>query len=95
MAKKISIEEIVGWWLERYHGITYQEAKEEYEAAKEKGGEPVFFEKYKVTQEQHDEWRAWFEKYLIKKSGLGEMAVKRGSWGIYLDTAPMVKDNEI
>lgn len=89
MAKKISIEELVDWWLVKYHGITYKEAKEEYDKE-----EYDFLKKYAVTQEQHDEWAEWFENFLMKKTKMSIKNVKRNSWGIYLDAAPMVKENK-
>jgi len=87
MKKHLSHDDIVEWWLFKYHGVHLMDV---YEPEWGDNSRP-FYEKYQVTQEQHTEWNEWLIKALMKESGMGKKYVKRNMWPIYLNTAPMVK----
>ena len=86
MKKKLDMDSIVDWWLFKYHGV---HLKDVYEPEWEENSRP-FYAKYPVTDEQHDEWREWLIKSLMKENRRGRKWVERGLWVIYLNTAPMV-----
>ncbi|MEX0595703.1 MAG: hypothetical protein WD512_04315 [Candidatus Paceibacterota bacterium] len=87
--KKLTRDDLLNWWLKKYHNTTVKEVVENN--PKEVLDSPSWFELYPVTQEQCDEWEEWADKELRRtKTIVG----KRG-WGfIYLDCAPYVKRDE-
>ena len=84
--KKPTADDLIEWWLYRYHGLTIAELKKIH-TLKELSS-PDWYKKYAVTEKQHDKWEAWAEKKLIRTG-----VIKKGqSWGmLYLDTAPAIK----
>jgi len=99
MGKKVNIDDLVNWWLEKYHGTNIEKILEENPKWKENPSEHTreFYEKYAVTQEQHDEWLQWAKEYTKKVTKVRGELFNR-SWGfVYLDCAPQViktKENE-
>lgn len=120
MKVDITAEEIINWWLEKYHNASLAKVREEHpdwskaekdydnmekdnsNISPENKGKIIinlnnasreFYKKYPVTEKQHDEWKEWLIKTLIKKSKMSRKFVERNIWGIYLDTAPnVIKD---
>ena len=96
--KKLTLDEIVNYWLEKYHGITVAQVREEHPDWTERNpmySSRIFYETYPCTEEQHDEWREWLVKALMKETRMGRKYVEKGIWGIYLDTAPMIKPAKV
>lgn len=84
--KKPTMDDLIEWWLWRYHGLTIEELKKIH-TLKELST-PDWYKKYPVTEKQHDKWEAWAEKKLIRTG-----VIRKGqSWSlIYLDAAPHIK----
>lgn len=77
------------WWLKKYHNTTSVEvAKKHPRLCKT----PKWFNLYKVTQKQHDEWHEWMISALMKYFRCGKRYAKRSSWAIYLNCAPSIKE---
>ena len=91
--KKVNPSVLIDWWLEKYHGTNLKEVSEnnpEWIAEPEKHSHN-FYEKYAVTQEQHDEWEVWAKAYTKKTTGVKGKMFDR-SWGlVYLNVAPQTK----
>ncbi len=84
---KLTEDDIVEWWLFKYHGIHLKDAYEP-----KWGNDPKpFYDKYPVTREQYDEWYAWLVKSLMKESGTGKKRTEGGLWPILLTLAPIIK----
>ena len=90
--KKVNTEDLINWWLEKYHNTNLEKVKETHPEWKENPSEHTmaFYRKYAVTQEQHDEWLEWAKEHTKKVTKVkGRMFDK--SWGfVYLDCAPSV-----
>ena len=87
--KTLTEEEIINWWLTKYHGITVDELREkEPELIKTS----AWFKKYAVTQKQHDEWREWLIKKLMWRFGISRKDIEKSMWMICFDTEPAVKE---
>ena len=69
MRKLPNISELLNLWLEKYHNITLEKVLEENPkwAAEPQKYTRDFYEKYLVTQEQHDEWEKEAKELLKKK----------------------------
>ncbi len=88
----LNTEDLVNWWLEKYHDTNIKKiTKENPEWAKSpEKFTRVFYDKYKVTQKQHDEWNEWAIKTLMKEQKLPKKLVERNFGFVYLDTAPSI-----
>lgn len=93
MNRKVDTKNLLNWWLEKYHNTNYDKVLEDNPEWLIKPEEHTreFYDKYQVTQEQHDEWEKWAKEYTKKVTGIKGKMFDR-SWGfVYLDTAPNVK----
>lgn len=86
--KTLTEEEIINAWLEKYHGITIQELVGKHPRLVKT---PKWYDKYPVTQEQHDQWSEWLTKKLMWYWGCSRKVAQRDRWAIYLNCAPNVK----
>lgn len=89
--KQINREDLLNGWLVKYHNITAQEVVEKYpkEAKSAK-----WFDLFKVTQEQHDEWVEWAKDFIKKETKMKKYMFDR-QWGmIYLDCSPSIIKTE-
>jgi len=87
MKAQLSAEEIMNWWLEKYHGITVQWLVDnEPELIKT----PEWYKKYPVTQQQHDEWYNWAIGHITKHYGWSKRYTKRQFMWQYLNLSPTV-----
>jgi len=86
--KKLTTEYIINGWLEKYHGITIEQLVET-EPELCKSGD--WYEKYAITQEQHDEWYEWALDEIRKATKLSKKTVKRRFTFDYLNVAPSLK----
>ena len=95
--KKVDANDLINWWLEKYHNTKLEKILEENPEWKENPREHSkdFYEKYAVTQEQHDEWEKWAKEYTKKVTKANKRLLERG-WGfVYLDTSPqIIKEND-
>lgn len=91
--KKPSAEELVNLWLEKYHNTNLQKVKEENPewAANPQEHTRDFYQKYLVTQEQHDEWEKEAKELLRKKYKISKWTIDRSWWSVYLNCSPSVK----
>lgn len=82
--------DIINWWMVPCHGLTFEEAY-----AKEPWTESrVFYQRYAVTDAQHD---AWYEKTittLMKHYKWSRRRTVNEFVFVYLNTAPTVKKIE-
>ena len=84
--KKPNRDYIINLWL-KYHNTNVKEVTEKHTL--EVLNSPSWFNLYKVTQEQYDEWEFNTKKYLSKY--MNEYLLEK-SWGwIVLDSAPSIK----
>jgi hypothetical protein len=86
--KPLTEEDVYNAWLVPYHNITAKElAKKHPRLVKT----PKWFSMYPVTGEQHDEWREWLVRALMKEWHCGKKCAERSLWLVYLNCAPSVK----
>jgi hypothetical protein len=84
---EITSEFIMDYWLKKYHNITVAWLLEnEPELIKS----PDWYEKYAVTQEQHDEWYNWAIDIIAKTFRLSKKTTKRNFVFDYLNLSPSV-----
>ena len=93
--KEISEEVIVNTWLQQYFNITLKEVEKDFKKDEDgnflPGETKRFYQKYAITQEQHDEWDSQIRKELKKKLRLSKSMFDRQYPFIYLNTAPSIK----
>ena len=92
--KKVNSEDLINWWLGKYHNTSLGEILEETPEWKENPDKHTrdFYDKYRVTQEQHDEWLEWAKDYTKKVTKIKGKMFDR-SWGfVYLQCAPSIKE---
>lgn len=92
MKKQVEQKELINWWLEKYHNTNLDKVMEENPDWKENPSEHTrnFYSKYKVTQEQHDEWQEWAKEYTLKVTKVSKKYLENIWWSIYLNTSPLV-----
>ncbi len=90
MKKKLSEEDIINWWLEKYHNTNIEKVLKKHPEWADGNHSRDFYDAYRVTQEQHDEWHEWMIKALMKEFGCKKKYAKKASWVLYLNTAPSV-----
>lgn len=89
--KELTQEQLINGWLQKYHNISVVELIEkEPELVKTSD----WFEKYAVSQEQHDEWYEWAIEQVCKYFRCGKKHAKRAFAFDYLNIAPAVKEEE-
>jgi hypothetical protein len=90
---KLTIEDLLDLWLVPYHNITIDQVKAENPKWMEnpQGHMRDFYEKYPVSQEQHDEWYERAIDLISKKKRISKKRVKIMFTFDYLNCAPYVK----
>lgn len=89
---ELTEEFIKDYWLKKYHNTTCAEIVKKY---------PEFcknidwYNKYPVTQEQHDEWYNWTIAIISKTFKLSKTHARRGFAFDYLNCAPNIIDEKI
>lgn len=86
-SKKLSQKEIIDWWLTKYHNTTLDKVQEEFPELKDSR---EFYNKYRVTQEQHDEWYEWVIGEVMRTFKLSKTKATRAFIWDYLNTSPLV-----
>ena len=92
MGKKVNIEDLINWWLEKYHDTNLDKVLEDNPEWKEnlQTHSREFYQKYAITKKQHDEWLQWAQDYTKKVTGIkGKLFDKNWCW-VYLDCAPSI-----
>lgn len=84
---KLTREDLVNWWLQKYHNTTGEEVLVKHPDSKIS---PDWFKLYPVTQEQHDEWYEWAINYLVKEHRLSKKYIKSRFCFDYLNCAPNI-----
>lgn len=87
---KITEDDLINGWMVKYHGLSLAEAYERQPWTNEK----EFYDRYPVTQEQHDEWREWMYATLTKETKLPRKYVERSGSFIYLNCSPKIKKDD-
>jgi len=91
MSKKITRDDLLNWWLKKFHNTSVEEVVKNH--PKDVLDSPEWFKLYPVTQSQCDEWEEWAKKELIKTKTVSKHVIKNNGLGfIYLDCAPYVKE---
>lgn len=88
MKKPLTSEELMGWWLLKYHNKTIEQVLEE---CPEASISPDWYLKYPVTKEQHDEWYEWVIDRIMKYFHITKKAAVRYFALPYINLAPSVK----
>ena len=83
----VAIEEIIDWWLLKYHNTNCKEVVEKHP---EEVKSADWFKLYPCTQEQSDEWEAWAKSFIKKKLRLSKPMLERQWPLVFLDTSPYV-----
>lgn len=86
MKAKITQDDAINWWLYKYHNTTVEKVFNE--------GTFIglqFYEKYTVTQEQHDEWYDWFIRTVAREYKCSLKRAKKITAFDYLNVAPSIK----
>ena len=89
--KKIDLNILVDWWLEKYHNTNTKKVLEEHPEWNDGKHSREFYLTYQVTQEQHDEWLKWAREYTKKITKVNKTFFEKGWVWVYLDTAPQIK----
>lgn len=94
--KKVNPDDLVNWWLDKYHNTNLTEVLKHNPEWKDNPNEHTrdFYRKYEVTQEQHDEWQEWAKEYVREITKLSKKMINHSWPGIYLNCAPNVKEDE-
>ena len=88
MKAKINSDELVNWWLDKYHNTNLDEVREKHGWEDGKDHSREFYEAYKVSQEQHDEWYEWAIRLIMKRYRRGKKWAKEAFVFPYLNVAP-------
>ena len=93
MKTKLTEEDVINWWLEKYHNTNLTEILKTHPEWEDNPREHTaeFYRAYAVSQEQHDEWHKWMIDAIAKEHGMSKKFVKRHSWAVYLNCSPSVK----
>lgn len=86
--KEPTIEDMINGWLKPYHNITIEEVDKNWEGEKDSR---IFYARYPVTQEQHDEWYEWAIDTLSKHFKWSKKHTRRMFCIDYLNCAPTIK----
>jgi hypothetical protein len=90
--KKVDPIVLIDGWL-KYHNTSYAQVLKENPEWEVNPHEHTreFLNKYKVTQEQHDQWEEWAKAYCKKVTKCTKSYLNR-AWGLtYLNVAPMIR----
>jgi hypothetical protein len=91
---KITEGDLVNLWLKKYYNTNIEKILEENPTWKENPDVHTreFYEKYQVTQEQHDEWVIEAKELLRVKLRKSKKYIDRTWWSVYLNCSPQIID---
>jgi len=95
--EKISSDELINWWLEKYHNTNVDKILKENPEWEKNPEEHTreFYKKYEVTEEQHDEWHKWAISTIAKKYKWSKEYARKQFAFPYLNVAPSIKTMKI
>ena len=90
--KEVRAEDLINWWLEKYHNTNLDRVQEAHPEWMDNPKEHSmdFYKAYAVTEQQHDEWNKWAKEYTRKVTGHTKKFIDRGWPWVYLDTSPSI-----
>lgn len=96
MRNLVNPDDLVNWWLEKYHNTNLDKVLEDNPDWKVNPQEHTreFYNKYRITQEQYNEWEKWAKEYTKKVTKLSKKMVDRGWWAVFLNCAPNIITEE-
>jgi len=91
--KKLTEEDCINWWLEKYHNTNLTKVLEEHSQWQDDppSHSREFYEEYAVTNAQHDEWHKWFIDAFAKNFRISKARARKHSGLTYLNVAPNVR----
>ncbi len=91
--KQVKQEDLVNWWLEKYHNTNLTKVIEDNPEWKDNPSDHSrdFHLKYAVTKEQHDEWEVWAKEYTRKVTKCSKKFLEHQWPWISLDASPSIK----
>ena len=89
--KALSTDDIVNWWLKKYHNTSTEQILKEKPEWKVGNHSNEFYQAYQVTQAQYDEWYEWFIATVMREGKMGRNRAMKESIWLHLDVAPMIK----
>jgi len=89
---KITETDLLNLWLEKYHNTNIEKILEENPTWKENPDAHTreFYEKYQLTQEQHDEWVIEAKELLRVKLRRSKKYIDKTWWSVYLNCSPQI-----
>ena len=85
---ELTEEFIIEGWLKKYHGITVKDMVDKHPKLCKTS---LWYEKYPVTQEQHNDWYDWAIDIISKTLRMSKKNTKRRFCFSYLNCAPNIK----
>ena len=89
--KEPTLDDLINGWLTPYHNTTIEQVEKEWVGEK---NSRAFYQKYPVTQEQHDEWYDWVIDLLSKHFKYSKKFIKKEFCFMYLNCAPNIIKEE-
>lgn len=84
--KELTETDLINMWMVPCHGLTIEQAYENDPWTESR----TFYERYKVTQQQHDDWNEKAKERFRKELKLSKSMIDR-HWGFtYLNASPTV-----
>lgn len=93
MKAKLTEEDLINWWLERYHNTNLKEVQAlhpDWRSDNPEYSPWMFYDAYPCTQAQHDEWLVWAKEKFAKHFRLTKKQVDRHFALTYLNVSPKV-----
>jgi hypothetical protein len=89
--KKLTRDDMMDWWLKKYHDTTCAEILKAHPEMLETDMSDWFYKTYAVTKAEHDEWYRWVIDALAKERKISKRATKRLFVWEDMDLAPSIK----
>ena len=93
MKQPLTQDIFINKWLLDYHNTTLDEIislhREDWHIGTDKYNPSLFYDKYKVTKQQHDDWYKWAINLVRRHYNYGRKFAERAFSTMYLNTAPM------
>ena len=92
--KELTNDDLINWWLEKYHNTNMDgvlKDNPDWDIHSKEWNSRTFYQKYPVTQEQHDEWEKWAFNAFTKHFRVSKTYAKRAWPYTYLNVSPSIK----
>lgn len=93
MKKELNGDDLVNWWLEKYHNTNLKEVKELHPEWLDGKHSRDFYQTYPVTQEQHDKWYEWAIQTIMKHYKWSKKKARKEFVFPYWNCSPTVKQD--